>query len=127
MYKRQYHSRGEFSVLHGADPTDIAAIEAFAHENGLTVVESSAARRSVVLKGTAANMQTAFGTKLAHYTITAGEYRGRTGPLTIPANLHDIVTAVLGLDNRPIAKPHSRRAVSYTHLSPSMNARRHST
>jgi kumamolisin len=106
----EYHSRGEFSVLHGADPTDIAAIEAFAHENGLTVVESSAARRSVVLKGTAANMQTAFGTKLAHYTITAGEYRGRTGPLTIPANLHDIVTAVLGLDNRPIAKPHSRRA-----------------
>jgi kumamolisin len=106
----EYHSRGEFSVLHGADPTDIAAIEAFAHENCLTVVESSAARRSVVLKGTAANMQTAFGTKLAHYTITAGEYRGRTGPLTIPANLHDIVTAVLGLDNRPIAKPHSRRA-----------------
>ena len=106
----EYHSRGEFSVLHGADPADIAAIEAFAHENGLTVVESSAARRSVVLKGTAANMQTAFGTTLAHYTIAAGEYRGRTGPLTIPANLHDIVTAVLGLDNRPIAKPHSRRA-----------------
>jgi kumamolisin len=97
-------------VLHGADPADIAAIEAFAHENGLTVAERSAARRSVVLKGTAANMQKAFGTKLAHYTTPAGEYRGRTGSLTIPANLQPMVTAVLGLDNRPIAKPHSRRA-----------------
>src|SRR5208283_6201088 len=52
-----YQTRGEFAVLHGADPADIATIEAFAHENGLTVAERSAARRSVVLKGTAANMQ----------------------------------------------------------------------
>jgi len=106
----QYQTRGEFSVLHGADPADIAAIEAFAHENGLSITERSAARRSVVLRGTAANMQKAFGTKLAHYTTTAGEYRGRTGSLTIPSNLQPMVTAVLGLDNRPIAKPHSRRA-----------------
>jgi kumamolisin len=105
-----YQTRGEFAVLHGADPADIAAIEAFAHENGLTVAERSAARRSVVLNGTAANMQKAFGTKLAHYTTTTGEYRGRTGSLTIPSNLQGMVTAVLGLDNRPIAKPHSRRA-----------------
>ena len=106
----EYHTRSEFSVLHGADPADIAAVEAFAHENGLSITQSSAARRSVVLRGTAANMQKAFGTKLAHYTTTAGEYRGRTGSLTIPSNLQPMVTAVLGLDNRPIAKPHSRRA-----------------
>ena len=78
-----YHTRGDFGVLHGADPADIAAVEAFAHENGLTVVESSAARRSVVLKGTAANMQRAFGTSLTHYT-PEGTYRGRTGSLTFP-------------------------------------------
>jgi kumamolisin len=107
---RNYHSRAEFAILHGADPADIAAIEAFAHENGLTVSERSAARRSVVLKGTAANMQKAFGTILAHYDTPAGGYRGRTGSLSIPANLQGIVMAVLGLDNRPVAKPHLRRA-----------------
>jgi kumamolisin len=107
---REYHTRGEFAVLHGADSADIAAIETFAHENGLTVAERSAARRSVVLKGTAANMQTAFGTTLRRYKTTAGTYRGRTGPLTIPANLDGIIAAVLGLDNRPIATPHLRRA-----------------
>jgi len=105
-----YHTRDEFAVLHGADPVDIASIEAFAHDNGLTVSERSAARRSVVLKGTAENMQKAFGTTLAHYDTPAGGYRGRTGSVTIPANLQGVVTAVLGLDNRPVAKPHLRRA-----------------
>jgi kumamolisin len=109
-HTRQYHTRGEFAVLHGADTGDMAAVEAFAHDNGLTVSERSAARRSVVLKGTAANMQKAFGTTLAHYTTAAGGYRGRTGALTIPANLDGVIMAVLGLDTRPIAKPHSRRA-----------------
>src|ERR1035438_4879459 len=42
-----YHSREDFAVIHGADPADIALIEAFAHEYSLTVVERSAARRSV--------------------------------------------------------------------------------
>lgn len=105
-----YHTRDEFAVLHGADPADIASIEAFAHEHGLTVSERSVARRSVVLKGTVANMQAAFGTTLAHYDTPAGSYRGRTGSVMIPANLQGVITAVLGLDNRPVAKPHIRRA-----------------
>ena len=107
---RSYHTRDEFAALHGAAETDLAAIDAFAHEYGLTISDRSAARRSVVVKGTAANMQAAFGTALAHYTTPSGhKYRGRTGSISIPAELQGIVTAVLGLDNRPIAKPHVRR------------------
>jgi kumamolisin len=105
-----HHSREDFAVIHGADPADIALIEAFAHEYSLTVTERSAGRRSVVLTGTVENMQKAFGTSLAHYEAPSGGYRGRTGPITIPANLQDVVTAVLGLDNRPAAKPHLRMA-----------------
>jgi kumamolisin len=107
---RSYHTRDDFAVLHGADAADLACIEAFAHDNGLTVSEKSAARRSVVVKGTAENMQMAFGTTLTHYDTPAGGYRGRQGSLTIPADLQGIVTAVLGLDTRPVAKPHVRRA-----------------
>ena len=97
-------------MLHGADPADIAIVEAFAHEYSLTVVERSAAKRSVVLTGTAENMQKAFGTSLAHYDSPIGKYRGRTGPIMLPAELQGVVTAVLGLDNRPVAKPHLRMA-----------------
>ena len=106
----KYHTREDFAVMHGADPADIALIEAFAHEYSLTVTERSAARRSVVLTGTIENLQKAFGTTLAHYETPTGPYRGRTGSITVPADLRDVVTAVLGLDNRPVAKPHLRMA-----------------
>lgn len=103
-----HHSREEFGLVHGAAPQDISVIEAFAHEFDLTINQRSAERRTVVLSGTAENMQRAFGTSLAHYDSPAGSYRGRTGPINIPTELQPLVTAVLGLDNRPVAKPHVR-------------------
>jgi kumamolisin len=104
----KHPTREEFGVVHGANSSDIRAIEAFAHEYGLTVRETSQARRSVVLSGTAGNMQQAFGVTLHHYSSPSGAYRGRTGPVMIPEELQHIVKAVLGLDNRPVAKPHVR-------------------
>ncbi|MBV9507612.1 MAG: S8/S53 family peptidase [Acidobacteriia bacterium] len=103
-----YHLREEFGILHGASPSEIAQVEAFAHEYGLTVTERSQSRRSVVLSGTAENMQKAFGTSLQYYDSPVGKYRGRTGPVMIAQELEPLVTAVLGLDNRPVAKPHLR-------------------
>jgi len=104
----QRSSREDYGMIHGAAPADIAVIEAFAHEYGLTVTQRSPERRSVVLSGTADNMQRAFETRLARYDSPRGSYRGRTGPVMVPEELQPLLTAVLGLDNRPIAKPHLR-------------------
>jgi kumamolisin len=41
------------------------------------------------------------------------EHRYRTGALSIPARLSGIVTAVLGLDDRPQARPQFRRAPAF--------------
>jgi kumamolisin len=109
-HARKHHTREEFGVLHGADSADIRAVEAFAHEYGLTVTQSSQARRSVVLSGPAESIQPAFGVTLHHYTSPAGTYRGRTGPVMVPEEIADMVTAVLGLDNRPVARPHLRQS-----------------
>ncbi len=108
---RTHMTRQQFADEHGADPNDIAAVERFAHTYQLTVVESSAAKRKVVLSGTAAAMTKAFGADLVCYRIesTGHNFRGRTGALTIPDELQGIVVAVLGLDSRPIAKPHFRK------------------
>jgi kumamolisin len=98
----------------------MAKVEAFAKEHGLKVVEASAARRTLVLSGTAAQLSTAFGVKLARYEHPEGTYRGRSGPIYVPSKLSSIVQAVLGLDDRPQAKPHLRAfkkrqgGVSYT-------------
>ncbi len=85
---------------------DIAKVEAFARQQGLVVVETITARRSVFLSGTAANFAKAFGTTIEQYEHDGGNYRGRTGVLTIPSDLVDIIEGVFGIDDRPIANPH---------------------
>jgi kumamolisin len=107
--KRTFLSRKEFEQRHGADTDDIARIESFAREHGLTVKEKSAARRTVILSGTVSAMNEAFGVELKQYQYASGGYRGRTGPVQLPAEVHEVVEGVFGLDNRPQAKPHFRR------------------
>jgi kumamolisin len=107
--KRTILSRKEFEQQHGADSDSIARVEAFAREHRLTVKEKSAGRRTVIVSGTVAAMNEAFGVVLKEYDHPSGKYRGRTGTLQLPVELSDVVEGVFGLDNRPQAKPHFRR------------------
>ncbi len=116
--KRQYPTREEFVAQHGADPVDVAAVERFALDAGLLVIEASLARRSIVLEGTVAALEAAFGTKLVMYRAGNATFRGRTGVLTLPSALESVVSGVFGLDERPQARtqfrPAAAAAVSYT-------------
>jgi len=107
--KRTILSRKDFEQRHGADPDTIARVESFARQHKLTVKEKSPARRTVILSGTVAAMNEAFGVELKQYEHPNGRYRGRTGPVHIPTELQDAIEGVFGLDNRPQAKPHFRR------------------
>jgi kumamolisin len=112
-------TRTRLRQLHGPDPTALKLLRAFAEEYGLTV-QSGTPRpgsRIVKLTGTVAAMQRAFGTALVHNTDEAATYRVRQGNITLPAELSGHVEAVLGLDNRPQARPHFRIAGSPGNLS----------
>ncbi len=119
--QRRVLSRDEFEKAHGADPNDVARIEAFAHDHKLKVVEKSPARRTVILSGSVAAVDEAFGVQLKQYEHPSGRYRGRTGAIQLPSELHDVVTGVFGLDNRPQAKPHFRRRHQKPSPQPSFN------
>lgn len=102
-------SREEFDKRFTASDADIEKVKAFAKQYGLTVVRAETETRSVVLKGSIDQFQKAFDVKLErfqHHNI--GEYRGRSGPVNVPDEMHDAVTAVLGLDSKPQARPHFR-------------------
>ena len=101
-------TREDFASQFGADPADFAAVKNFASAHGLAVVQEDAARRTIVLSGTVAQFQAAFGVSLQRYEFAGGSYRGRTGSVQLPAELQGIVEAVLGLDDRPQASPHFR-------------------
>ena len=107
-------------------PADISAVEDFAHHAGLTVVDSSAKKRRVILTGTVEEMQKAFSAELVTFrqSATGCEYLGRKGTLSVPKELEGMVTAILGLDTRPIAKPHfrTRLASSPTSYTPAQVA-----
>ena len=101
-------SREAFAREHGADPSDLARVRSFAESQGLAVVLEHPARRTVVLSGTVAQFTAAFGVQLHQMSHAGGTYRGRTGGIYLPAEWDGVVEAILGLDNRPQAKPHFR-------------------
>lgn len=90
-------------------PGDLKAVVEFAHEAGLHVIEESAERRTVVVSGTVTQFEAAFGTKLKVYRQGNQNqpYISYDGALSVPGKLGSIVTAVMGLDQRPIATPHT--------------------
>jgi kumamolisin len=100
----------QYEERHGADAKDLALVRKFAKERNLNVVRESAARRSVILAGTVVDFNQAFGVNLQTYAYSHGTYRGRTGPVKVPAELATVVEGVFGLDNRPAAKRHSSLA-----------------
>jgi len=103
-------SRTEFQKRHGGDPDAIRQVKAFAREFNLKVEAdpTSAVRRTVQLTGTAADIQKAFGVVLEQKMIDGTQFRVREGGIHLPASLAGMVEAVLGLDNRPQARPHFR-------------------
>ncbi len=104
-------SRAEFENAHGADPADLDKIKKFAQEFGLHVHETGTelARRTVILSGPVSNLQKAFNVELKEYSHPKGNFRGRVGAVSVPAEYAEIIRGVFGLDNRPQAEPHFRR------------------
>jgi kumamolisin len=95
-------TREEFAASYGADPSDLAAVEKFAAAHRLDVVESSQPRRTVRLGGRAEDVGKAFGVKLQ-------QQDGHHVPdreVQVPAELHNVVEGIFGLDSRPIAQHH---------------------
>lgn len=112
--QRQRMSAEEFAAKFGASQDDIDRVVAFAQSHGLAVVETSAARRTVVVRGTVAQMSAAFGVRLDQYEheVLQGRdrrpqtetYRGRDGVVSVPSSLDGIVVGAFGLDNRRVGQ-----------------------
>ncbi len=100
---------------YGADPADIGLATEVLGRHGLTVTESHESSRRLKVRGTVAELSAAFGTTLSLVTSPHPDgtgqvrHRYRSGGLSVPAELSGIVTAVLGLDDRPQARPQFRR------------------
>jgi kumamolisin len=90
----------------GASQEDMDSLEQFIGDHHLTIVETSLARRSMIVRGRVKDFEEAFGVILGNYRSTDGEtFRGRSGGIMIPKSLEGLVEGIFGLDNRPQARP----------------------
>jgi len=109
-------SREEVGHQCSASAESINRVAEFAGEHNLRILQSDAMKRSVILSGTAQDLGAAFGVSLERFEDGNTWYRGRVGSLEIPEELKDDIESVLGLDNRPQAKPHFRRKKSAANI-----------
>jgi kumamolisin len=113
---------GELAARFGADPADAEVVEHTFTSLGLRIVDKDLASRRIRISGTVATVSRVFGTSLSSGTSSDSDavHRIRSGALSIPAELSGIVTAVLGIDDRPQARPQFRvsaakaSSISYT-------------
>ncbi len=101
-------SQDEFRERFGCSTDDIAKLESFANEHGLSIVQASRSQRTVRVSGTVRDLETAFGVTLRQYQLGRARFRGRKGGITVPKELAGVVEGVFGLDNREQMKPHFR-------------------
>ena len=105
----------ELDAQYGAETDDIALVTSTMTELGLTVTDTHQGSRRMMVSGTIAALSAAFGTTLTLVTSPRlggtgqATHRYRSGGLSVPAALAGVVTAVLGLDDRPVARPQFRR------------------
>ena len=84
-------SREQFEKQFSAKAADIIAVKKFAEAHGLAVVQEHAGRRTVVLSGTVAQFNAAFGVDLQQFEYEGGSYRGRIGAVQFDLKSFDCI------------------------------------
>jgi kumamolisin len=106
----------ELAASYGATDGDVALVRSVLAEHGVDVVDVHSGARSVTVAGPAEALCAAFGTTLARVSSSFDggrvDHRHREGRLSVPAELDGVVSAVLGLDDRPQARSYLRRAAA---------------
>jgi kumamolisin len=95
----------ELARQYGAPLDNIRKVEETLRSYGLHIEGVGPTRRTLRVSGTASAMEAAFKAGVAIYQSAAqGEFRGREGSVSIPAEISDMVESVVGLDQRKVAQ-----------------------
>lgn len=105
-------TRAEYARRHATDANVIERCVAYVRSKGMLIGNINAAQHLVHLSGTYEQACHAFAPdNLAVYRASGKEYVSRHGHLYLPADIAPDVVAVMGFDQRPVARP-------YIHIRP---------
>ena len=107
-------SNAEIQRLFAPRPATVAAVRSYLSANGLSVVDST--DMSLVVSGTAAAADQAFGVGLRTYTDARGiTYQAPSRNVRLPKGIASVVQSVAGLDTSLKLHPHHQVAKHARH------------
>ncbi len=92
-------SPSAFASTYGPTAAQVSQVESYLQSQGLTSVTAEPNNLIISATGTAAQVESAFDTKLESYSLNGATVYANTTPALVPASLSGIVVAVLGLNN----------------------------
>ena len=116
-------SNAEIRRLFAPRPATVAAVRSYLSANGLSVVDST--DMSLVVSGTAAAADQAFGVGLRTYTDARGiTYQAPSRNVRLPKGIASVVQSVAGLDSSLKLHPHYQVAKHVRRYGPRCQDRR---
>jgi len=102
-------AHAEYARRHGTRDAVTDRFAAYARSHGLQVEQPAGAFHMLVLSGTYAQARSAFQPEgLGMYQEAGRSFVGRSGHIAVPPELAADLVAVMGFDQRPIARAHFR-------------------
>jgi subtilase family serine protease len=106
---RKFLTPAQVGALYGQDATTVAQVVNFLQAQGLTVTKVFANNLLISAKGTNAQLAAVFGSPIHAYRTLGRTWEAPAGATAMPANLAGIVTAVHGLNGRPLFRSNITR------------------
>lgn len=97
----QWLTPAEFGAQYGLAHSDVQAVTQWLESQGFTVAKVYSSKMMIEFSGTAAQVQTAFGTPIHNFEVNGKMYLANTGNPQIPAALAPVVAGVVSLNNFP--------------------------
>jgi pseudomonalisin len=111
----------QWTARYGPSITTVTEVRHYLKAAGFTDVHAAGDRLLVTASGTAAKAESAFHTSLSQFKLGKKTIFGNTKPAMVPASLRGAVTAVVGLNNLPLATPKPLRANKQAAGSPDLD------
>src|ERR1700722_885011 len=93
----QWLTAKQFGERFGVSRNDMAKITSWLTSEGFQILSAGDSRNSVIFSGTAAEVQSAFGTEIHRYNVNGETHIANSGPVMLPAALNGVVSSVMGL------------------------------
>ena len=121
-YYHQWLTPQQYASLFGLSDDDLAKIQSWLQQQGLSVDRVSNSHTSISFSGTVSQVESAFQTEIHNYNVNGETHFANATSVSIPSALSGVVQSVRNLnDFRP--KPHTRlRSPQSTQVNPNFTS-----